>query len=280
MNYFQAEQVNHHITCIRSHSGELMYFLQGSKHAILMDTCLGIKGLRSYVDALANQPYDVIITHGHIDHAMGAQEFMDDHKIYMNLKDMDLYHSMEDVEGRLMYAKLNGGMTLDLSEDDFMPPTEVPFIDLSDGMVFDLGGLTVEILAVPGHTQGSMALLIPEEKTLILGDAGNGFTFLFDEKNSSTVQEYQKMLIGLKKRIAGKVDKIYMCHHRMEAPVTLLDELIEVCNDIIARNVWDGPFEFMGEKGIVIAKEMVFDQSGPHRKDGKLANIVYRPGRI
>ena len=88
------------------------------------------------------------------------------------------------------------------------------------------------------------------------------------------------MLIGLKKRIAGKVDKIYMCHHRMEAPVTLLDELIEVCDDIIARNVWDGPFEFMGEKGIVIAKEMVFDQSGPHRKDGKLANIVYRPGRI
>lgn len=46
----------------------------------------------------------------------------------------------------------------------------VPTGDLVDGGLEDLGGLTVEILATPGHTAGHVALRVPEEGLLFLGD--------------------------------------------------------------------------------------------------------------
>lgn len=41
---------------------------------------------------------------------------------------------------------------------------------LHDGDVLDIGGMEVEVLHVPGHSSGSIALHVPAEETLILGD--------------------------------------------------------------------------------------------------------------
>ena len=279
MNFFTSEKITDHMTCIRSGSGELLYLIEGTNKAILMDTSVGVYGLRQFVDHLTDKDYDLVITHGHIDHAMGTPEFSDK-KIYMSLKDMDVFHGMQNIAGRMEYAQMNMGENFDLTESDFIPPTEVDFIDIKDGHTFDLGDLHVEILEVPGHTQGSIALLIKEERTLVLGDAGNLFTFLFDEKYSSTVTDYKKMLINLQKRVEKQIDRIYLCHGIIEVPVVLIPELIEVCDDILTGNTYDEPFEFMGETGAYIAKRMIFDENGPHRKDNKLANIVYRKDKL
>lgn len=274
MEFFTVEKINERITCIRSASGELMYLLQGEARALLMDTSVGVYGLRAIVDSLTDLPYDVVITHGHIDHAMGAPEFKDK-KIYMSLKDLDVYHSMQDVEERFKYTKYSGCIMMPITAEDFLPPEEIDFIDLTDGMEFDLGGLTVEMIAVPGHTQGSMALLVKEERILILGDAGNSFTFLFGEY-SSTVTDYRKMIQGLQKRVEGRIDAIYLCHHYKDAPLSLLPELVEVCDDILAGNVADEPFVFMDANNAKIAKAQSFSkETGPRREDGKFANIVY-----
>ncbi len=282
MQYFNSERINEHITCIHSKSGENLYLFEGDTKALLMDTCVGYPGLRALVDSLTDKPYEVVITHGHVDHAMGSIEFSDKN-IYMSHKDYDIHKTMQSVEARYAYAMRScnypGMPEVKLDIHEFLPERDPDYLDLCDGQIFDLGGLHIEMIAAPGHTQGSFALLVQEEQVLVMGDAGNVFTFLFDEQFSSTVENYQEMLLQLKKRLAGKYRVVYLCHGAIEAPAALIDGLIELCDDIKRGDTDDLPFDFMGDTEPVIAKAMRFEE-GMRRADGKIGNIVYRKSRV
>lgn len=275
MDFFHAEKINERLTAIRSLTGEIMYLIKGETKAVLVDTDLGVKGLGKLVAELTDLPLEVVLTHGHIDHAMGAPEF---ETVYMNEKDIPVYQSMRAVEGRKGYIAGNFGGKLPegMTDDDFLENPEIPpFLPLNDRDVFELGGVRVEAYALPGHTPGSMVFLIPEERVLIMGDACNTFTFLFDS-SSLPIESYKKQLTELKEKLDGKYDRIWLCHHLMEVPPTLIDGVLDVCDDIMAGNTDDVPFDFMGNKAY-IAKEM-----GPEmqRTDGGLGNIVYNKNQI
>lgn len=193
-DFYRAEKVNDRVTAIISFTGEIMYLVNGSERSLLIDTCVGAGNLRDFVERLTEKPLTVLLTHGHIDHAMGAPEFTGNDgkpecEIYMNHADTEIYLGMNSIENRKGYvlAGLGGQMPEGL-EETFLPPAPMTFKDLKDGDRFDLGGISVETYALPGHTPGTMVMLIPEEKILILGDACNNATFLFD-KNSLTVEE-------------------------------------------------------------------------------------------
>lgn len=268
MNYFKAEKIDDQVTCIRSLSGELMYLIEGEKEALLMDTCLGCCSIRSFVEGMTDKPLTVVLSHGHIDHAMGAPEF---DRVYMNHADIPVYEGMRDIGGRRDYIKGNVAPELyaQIRDEDFIPPADMDFADLTDGMEFDLGGIHVQALALRGHTPGSMVFYIAEKRTLILGDACNTFTFMFSGPVS--IEEYRRNLTALRERMEGKVDRVYLCHHLMEVPPSIIDEVIEVCDDIMAGNTDDLPFDFMGSKAY-IAKAI---EPGKPREGGKLGNIVY-----
>lgn len=271
--FFTFKKVNDHITTIWSACGEIMYLIEGSERALLMDTNLGVKGLRSLVDCLTGKDYDVVITHGHIDHALGAPEFPDK-KVYLNPKDIPVYRSMCPLEGRDGYIRANLGSMFpayDIRMEDYVTPDpDFPFLPLEDGKVFDLGGLHVEVYAYPGHTQGSMVLYIPELRTLITGDACNNSTFVFDE-NSTSLDEYRKNSLQMRDRFAGKTDHIYICHHEMEVGTDLLSNIVEVCEEALAGKADDVPFHFMGHTAYIAKKA----DDHFHRLDGKSGNIIY-----
>lgn len=42
MDYFSTEKISDAMTMIRSKSGELLYLVEGSKSAVLIDTCIGV----------------------------------------------------------------------------------------------------------------------------------------------------------------------------------------------------------------------------------------------
>lgn len=115
-----------------------------------------------------------------------------------------------------------------------------------------------------------MVFHIPEERLLILGDACNTFTFLFS--GPVPIEEYRENLAGIIHRMEGKLDRVYLCHHMMEAEPSIMDEVLEVCDDIMAGNTDDIPFDFMGQKAY-IAKTVQPGQ--PPRADGKWGNVVY-----
>lgn len=270
---FHSEKISEHITRIYGLTEEQMYLVAGSQKAALIDTGSGAGSLRSYVETLTDKPVIVLLTHGHVDHAMGAPEF---DTVCMNREDDYIYRQHCDLEVRKGYLSQSPDFE-QIVEEDYIPVVPADsFQDLKEGDVFDLGGITVEIYACPGHTKGSLCMLVREERTLITGDACNTFTFLFDTY-STGLSTYEKNLTKLKAKTAGKFDRICLSHGPgREYPVELIDEVLEVCEDIKSGNVDDLPFDFMGKKAC-IAKAM---EMGSGRLDGKLGNIVYDKNRV
>lgn len=58
-----------------------------------------------------------------------------------------------------------------------------------EGDVFEPGGIIPEVIELPGHTTRSIALLYREKKILYVGDAINGFLWLFTPE-ATMLSEY------------------------------------------------------------------------------------------
>ncbi|XCP85571.1 MBL fold metallo-hydrolase [Roseburia hominis] len=275
MNYYTSEKVTDHITAVRSLSGEIMYLVEGEQKAVLIDTCVGVGHLRQFVEKLTDKQITVLLSHGHIDHAMGAPEF---ERVYMNRKDIPLYQSQCAVEERKGYVAAGIGpeAAAGISEEEYVSARpDYTFRKLEDGMIFDLGGVHVEAHEFEGHTKGCMIFAVREERVLILGDACNNATFLFDDI-CSTVAEYRQQVNRVKNLLVGKYDRVFLMHHVMEAPPSIFDEMSEVCDVILAGQADNIPFDFMGKKAYIAkATNERFE-----REDGKFANLIYNPEKV
>ncbi|OKP94254.1 MBL fold metallo-hydrolase [Paenibacillus sp. P46E] len=273
MKYYTSEQISPRVRRITSLSQEFMYLIEGEHEAVLVDTCLGVGNLRAYVESLTGKPITVILTHGHVDHAMGAPEF---NKVYMSSLDNVIYTEHQELKVRQEYMEMTLGPAMpDLEELEFVPPQPPDFLELKEGDRFDLGGIHLGIYSAAGHTPGTMAILIEEERTLILGDACNHSTFLFDEQ-SYTVEKYKKSLEKLARNVQGKFDRVYLCHLASEASSEMLGGVIKLCGDIMNRQTDDVPFTFM-DYTCCIAKTV--DQRFM-RVDGGIGNIIYSVNKI
>lgn len=272
--YFKYEKISDSVTRIFGATGELMYLIEGSKCAALIDTGTGVGDLKAFVESLTKKPYFVLLTHGHVDHAMGAPAF---DEVYMNPADKEIYNEHCDMSIRKDFLKLNLGDKFGMiKKEDYIPAKSCDgYKPLLPGDIFDLGGITLEICPGEGHTPGSITILIVEERTLILGDACNFFIFLFDERCLG-VTSYEKKLQELDRQTKGRYDKVYLSHGDGDAPKEMIDSVIAVCEDIKAGRTDDIPFYFMGHKAC-IAKAV--DYNG-RRVDGGLGNIAYNKERV
>ena len=96
-------------------------------------------------------------THGHGDHIFGNVYF---DEAYMHPADLPL--------ARMFTESPEFGEIL--RERGWTFP---PFRDLLPGGVIDLGGRTLEVFALPGHTPGGVLLLLREDRILFTGDSVN-----------------------------------------------------------------------------------------------------------
>lgn len=269
MKFYTSEKINENLTLIRSLSGELMYLLESKDTCALIDSCVGVGHLKEYVETLTDKPITLFLTHGHIDHAMGAPDF---ETVYMSHKDIPLYQSQCSVEERMGYVMgCAGPEAAEFGVDDYTPAEpEKAFIDLKDGDSFEVGDFHLYCYEFAGHTPGSVVFLIHEMGILITGDACNNSTFVFDE-NSVPVETYRENVIHNRDRLVGKYTHVFLSHHVMEADTELMDNVIKVCDEVLAGKADDLPFEFMGMKALIAKK----CNERFEREDGKSGNIIY-----
>lgn len=264
---FKIDKVTDHVTSIMDSGGVRAFLIQGTKKAAVVDTCCGLGNLKETVDGMTKLPVEVICTHGHVDHAGGSYGF---DKVYLNRADWDLAGKSTTIERRFQFVN-NGAVIPRCSLEQFIPQRVGGYLDLADGQLFDLGGLTLECVAVPGHTQGMMGVLLKECRAIILGDACNPLTFMQLEE-STDLEAYRNSLSRLMKR-DSEFDEVWLSHGEVKCSKTVIETVYETCRLILEKKDDAEPFLFMGRSAYVAAAR---DENGA-RLDGKVGNVVYRP---
>ena len=92
----------------------------------------------------------VILTHGHFDHVGSADEVADDNGSFIYMSDTE-FNFISGEQG-------TGGREFDLE-------TPVPIVDfkLNDNDLIEVGTLSFHVMMTPGHTPGSMCLLLQDD---------------------------------------------------------------------------------------------------------------------
>lgn len=149
----------------------ISYLILGKQRALLFDTGMGISNIRKVVQELTSLPVSVLNSHTHNDHVSDNWRFSD---IY----GMDTDFTRANARGGL-----NEDAKAEIADDEicgqfprgFNPRlySTRPFHIshwLHDGDSIDLGARTLKIIATPGHTPDSIALLDEKNGLLFTGD--------------------------------------------------------------------------------------------------------------
>jgi len=157
---YSIDDVNNNVYC---------YLLIGNEKALLFDTTYGYGSLYRVIREITELPVTVVLGHGHFDHTGGASQ---------------------------LFAYLHSDIWLHEADFGLLSTSsqETRFLNKLDiGQVFDLGNLNVEIVAMEGHTAGSIGILVREHRVLLTSDSSNPHVWLFLNE-SLPINQYIAML--------------------------------------------------------------------------------------
>ncbi|MBE9189265.1 MBL fold metallo-hydrolase [Gloeocapsopsis crepidinum LEGE 06123] len=178
-SWFATKKISDLLYCINEiHYWEWnranIWLIKGKTQDLLIDTGLGVASLRQYIASLIDKPLLAIASHVHFDHAGGIHEF-DNIAIHTAeaeaLRHGDCHAALCNPESgwildehfsQLPYA----GFTATQYTFQAAEPTQL----LQEGDVIDLGDRAFEILHLPGHSPGCIALYDPFSQELFSGD--------------------------------------------------------------------------------------------------------------
>jgi glyoxylase-like metal-dependent hydrolase (beta-lactamase superfamily II) len=184
--YFSIIKLDENVYHIHDPAGVYCSLIIGEEKALLFDTGHGFGDLKAAVNAITNKPLTVINSHGHFDHCGGNYQFKE---VYMHESDFELAKIHLSVETRINFLKFLRETRTDADFLDGIADNtnarQAKLIPLADGQIIDLGGRTIEVIHIPGHTQGCVALYDKKTKTLFTGDAISRHIWMFLDESTS-----------------------------------------------------------------------------------------------
>lgn len=112
--------------------------------------------------------------------------------------------------------------------------SDFTYLPMRPGDRFDFGGVTLEVFAAEGHTEGSVVLFCPEENALFGGDAVAPKTVLVGENKTAFTPLQTTYGQLLKVAEAMDPDTMIFCGHAAEAlPASLMDELLTALEKVL-----------------------------------------------
>ncbi len=230
---FTTQTVTDGVWYIKDERGGVMYLVAGTERALLIDAGFGVDGLAAHVATLTDLPVSVVNTHYHMDHTGGNKDFSE---AYIHTEDAPLVQE-----------------------------SPVKLIPIYDGYTFDLGGRALRVIAVPGHTPGSICLLDKTARMLFTGDSPPHGAVMLHLPASLTVQAFFTSMRRLR-TFAGEFDTIAPAHGEPHPVGTRIDDLI-AC----AARVLDG--DLVGKPETTRFGECLRAEYGS-------ASLMYLPDRL
>ncbi len=136
----------------------LCYLVEGRERAVLLDTGFGNEDLKRYIASLTKLPVIAVNSHVHPDHSGGNAQF---DTVYVGINEVGSSDPVFFPDAALPEPRCEA----------VKQATGYRFATLSDGEHIELGGRSLQVIEIPGHTRGSIALVDSETNLLLAGDA-------------------------------------------------------------------------------------------------------------
>lgn len=115
--------------------------------------------LTQYIEQEHLHVSHILLTHAHVDHIAGLRQVCEHYKLPVSMH----------AEGRKLLKQAEAyGSIMGFAVDD-MGDLEV--MEIEDNEMLHVGNTEIECRYVPGHCEGSLCFVLPQEKAVITGDA-------------------------------------------------------------------------------------------------------------
>lgn len=166
------------------------YVVVGEQRAAVIDTGITAgEKIRPIVEKLTDKPLVLVVTHAHVDHFHHMDEF---DTVYMCHEEFKM--------PKELLEEMMAGKDLKLEQT----------IDIRTNDVIELGGESLEICQVPGHTPGSVAVLAKQQNLLFTGDAiGSGYGMWMHTPSGVTMADYYEGLCAFMKWLVDRGGRMH-----------------------------------------------------------------------
>jgi len=204
-------------------NGVRFFVLEGAEKAMMIDSGMNTPDAGKIAETLTSKPLELLNTHADRDHTAGNAAF--DH-FYMNPAEEENYRAA------------GGAGTV---------------IPLHEGQIIELGNRPLEIIEIPGHTPGSVAILDINRRVLFSGDSvqdGNIFMFGRFRNLKEYVPSMKKLL-----KYTDRFDSIFPSHGSIPVGPDIIPKLIKDAEQILAGKAEGNPVERFGMKAVLYCFE-------------------------
>jgi len=194
------------------------YLIEGDDRALLIDAGIGIGDLRGMAAELTDLPVTLLLSHAHWDHVGNASQFdevLADGREHENGRVEVSYIGYHPSEWIADWQSAGREFPDEFDPDGYEIGPVTGIETVAPDEEIDLGGVTVELLPVPGHSPGQLAVLDREQGVLYGGDVFHRNHGLYVHFEGCSVESYVDTfdrLIGLWD--AGAFDTVYISHER------------------------------------------------------------------
>ena len=220
----------------------ISYLIVGTKQAVLFDTGMGIADIHKVVRQLTSRPVVVLNSHTHNDHVGGNSLFSFIYGMDTPFTRANAKGSRDDAQAEIAPGMICGDLPKGFNPKTYATKPWHVSLFVHDGFKISLGvGHDVEIIATPGHTPDSIALLDRTNGLLFTGDTYYpGPIWLF--RPETDLDAY----VGSVKKLAALAPQIKLvlgAHNVPVADPSVLPKLVTAIEDVRAGKIEAKPLD-------------------------------------